>query len=204
MNIVKPKLLLHVCCSSCSPFVIQRLSQEFEPTVYFYNPNIHPYEEYIKRRLDIEGHVRSLGIDFVEDEYDDGRWYYMTQGLEREHEGGHRCSICFRMRMNRAALYAAVNSFEWFATTLTISPHKNSRVINRICREIAQNYGLNFYEADFKKKDGSKKNYKMARDLDFYRQNYCGCIYSFEESREKRRLRDETFRQSRQMISPTN
>jgi predicted adenine nucleotide alpha hydrolase (AANH) superfamily ATPase len=200
----QPKILLHVCCATCSPYVLKILSKEFEPTVYFYNPNIHPREEYQRRLLDIEGYVMSLGYSFIDAVYDEERWHYMVSGLEHDHEGGKRCVICFQMRLNKVALYAAVNGFKWFATTLTVSPHKNSKVINRICRELAQDYGLNFYDADFKKQDGAKISFKMARDLDFYHQDYCGCIHSLYETRERHRLRDESARQSRQMGSPIN
>lgn len=204
MQPTKPKLLLHVCCATCSPYVLKIISEEFEPTIFYYNPNIYPREEYIKRRLDIEGYGRSLGFDFIDFDYDHTRWRYMTSGLEHDHEGGKRCDICFRMRLNKAALYAATNSFEWFATTLTVSPHKNSKVINRIGREFAEDYGLNFYDADFKKKDGAKKSFQMARELGFYRQDYCGCLYSLQETKERHRLREETEKQSRQILSPIN
>jgi predicted adenine nucleotide alpha hydrolase (AANH) superfamily ATPase len=200
----KPKLLLHVCCSSCSPYVLKTLSQDFEITIFYYNPNIQPYEEYLKRRLDIEGYVRSLGIDFFEGEYEDLRWHYMAEGLENEHEGGARCLICFRMRANKVAFVAATHGFEWFATTLTVSPYKNSRVINRICRELAADYGINFYDADFKKKDGSKLNFALVRELGFYRQDYCGCLYSLEEARVRRQEREELQKQTDQIISPVN
>ena len=110
----KEKILLHVCCAPCSPYVIKVLSEKYIPTIYYYNPNIHPYEEYYKRKLDIEGYVRSLGLDFVEADYDDERWNFMTMGLEKEHEGGVRCDICFKVRLNMAALYASRHGFPDF------------------------------------------------------------------------------------------
>ncbi len=204
MPVKKPRILLHACCSSCSPYVLRELMREFKPVVFYYNPNIHPFEEYLRRRLDLEGYVRSLGIEFIEDEYDDDRWFYLTSGLEHLPEGGERCYICFRMRLNRTALYAAMNGFEWFATTLTVSSHKNSQVINKIGRELANDYGINFLNRDFKKRDGSKISVKMAKEFGFYRQNYCGCVYSYAEAEKKRRMKDEDKKYSIQIISPEN
>jgi len=200
----KPKILLHVCCATCSPYVLKTLSKEFEPTIYYYHPNMQPTDEYRRRLLVVVGYVLSLGYEFIDAAYDDERWFFMSSGLEDDHEGGKRCSICFRMRMNKVALYAAVNGFKWFATTLTVSPHKNSKLINRTCRELARDYGLNFYDVDFKKKDGAKISFKMSRELGFYHQDYCGCVYSLQERRETHRLREEAERQSRQMSSPVN
>jgi len=200
----KEPLLLHVCCATCTPYVLKVVSKEFTPTIYFYNPNIHPYDEYLKRRLDIEGYIRSLNLEFIEGEYDADRWCYMTQGLEHEPEGALRCEICFKMRLNEVARYAARNGFTWFATTLTVSPHKNSRVINRIGRELAEDYGIQFYRADFKKNDGFKLSLKMAKTLDFYRQSYCGCFHSRKEASERKHLSEEISRQTQQMVSPTN
>ena len=204
MSEEKEKILLHVCCAVCSPYVIKVLSQKYVPTIYFYNPNIHPFEEYLKRRLEVEAYVRSLGLDFIDGEYDIHKWYDITSGLDKEPEGGVRCEICFKIRMNRVVLYAINNGFSIFATTLTVSPHKNSRVINHVCKELAQDYGIRFYKADFKKNDGFKISSRMAKELDFYYQDYCGCFPSLEQSRERRRTREETLRQSQQIASPTN
>ncbi len=200
----KEKILLHSCCATCSPYVIKVLTKDFRPTIYYYNPNIHPYEEYLRRRLDIEGYVRSIGLDFIEGEYDKYRWDYMTQGLEHELEGGARCEICFKLRLNKVALYAVNNGFKWFATTLTVSPHKNSRLINRICEELAEDYGINYYKADFKKHDGFKISVRMAKELDFYHQDYCGCLPSLKQVRERKRMREEVAHQSHQIVSPSN
>ena len=204
MALTKPKILLNVCCATCAAYVIKVLSREFEPVVYFYNPNIQPYEEYFRRRIDVEGYVRSLGFDFIEGEYDSGRWEYMTEGLEHEVEGGLRCNICFKMRLNHVALFAAQNGFEIFTTTLTVSPHKNSAMINRIGSELAKLYDLQFYVADFKKHDGFKISIRMAKELDLYRQNYCGCIPSLRQTKERKRVREESVRQSKQILAPTN
>jgi len=200
----KEKILLHVCCATCSPYVIRVLSREYIPTIYYYNPNIQPYDEYFKRRLDIEGYVRSLDLDFVEGAYDPHRWEYICAGLEHEPEGGARCEICFKMRLKKVALYAVENGFDWFATTLSVSPHKNSKIINRIGKDLAEDYGLNFYQADFKKHDGFKISNQMAKELDFYRQDYCGCQYSLTESHQKHLRDEEIARQSEQIVSPLN
>ncbi|MBU1863799.1 MAG: epoxyqueuosine reductase QueH [Candidatus Omnitrophica bacterium] len=200
----KEKILLHVCCATCSSYVIKVMAREFIPTIYYYNPNIHPFEEYLKRRLDIEGYVRSLGLDFIEGDYEPDRWQFFAEGLKHEPEGGARCEICFRMRLNHVVLYAVQHDFQWFATTLTVSPHKKSGIINRIGKELAEDYDLNFYQSDFKKHDGFKISVKMAKELDFYRQDYCGCIPSYEQSRERKRTREEITRQTQQIVSPTN
>ena len=204
MDTTKPRILLHVCCATCTPYVLKLLAKDFTPTIYYYNPNIHPYEEYQKRKLDVEGYVRSLGFDFIEGEYDPDRWRYVTKGLETEPEGGVRCEICFKVRMNQIALYSVLNGFEWFATTLTVSPHKNSHLINRICQDLAKDYKINFYQADFKKHEGYKISLQMAKNLDFYRQNYCGCYYSLKQTEERKRTSEEVSRQSQQIVSPTN
>lgn len=204
MKTEKEDILLHVCCATCSPHVIKVLSNDFRPTIYYYNPNIHPHEEYLRRRLDIEGYVRSLGLDFIEGDYDAYRWHYITSGLEHEHEGGARCEICFKMRLNKVALFAVENGFKWFATTLTVSPHKNSRIINRVCQDLAEDYGINYYKADFKKHDGFKISLRMAKELDFHRQHYCGCVHSSKETKERKRVQEEIARQSHQIVSPTN
>ena len=154
--------------------------------------------------MDIEAYARINGIEFFEGSYDYSRWHYVTEGLEKEPESGFRCEICFNMRLNQVARYAAVNDFEWFATTLTISPHKNSRLVNRIGKHLAEDYGINFYKADFKKNNGFHKTVSLSKEMGFYRQNYCGCVYSCNESRKRRQHREEMERQAEQIISPCN
>ncbi len=200
----KKQILLHTCCASCSPYVISVLQREFEPTIYYYNPNIHPFEEYLKRRLDLEAYVRSQGLSFIEGEYDDTHWRYLQRGLEHEPEGAERCYGCFRMRLNRTALYAATHGYEWFTTTLTVSPYKNSTLINKVGKELARNYGINYLDRDFKKNDGAKKSHELAKKLDFYRQKYCGCDFSLIESKERKRIKEESSHQATQVVSPNN
>jgi predicted adenine nucleotide alpha hydrolase (AANH) superfamily ATPase len=198
----KEKILLHACCAPCSPHVIKTLRQDYDPTIYFYNPNIYPASEYEKRRLEVEGYVRSLGLAFFAGEYDANRWHYITNGLENEREGGARCEICFTMRLNQIACFAAAHKFKWFATTMTVSPHKNSRLINRICRHLARDYQINFLDVDFKKNDGFKISMHMAKELDFYCQKYCGCMHSLRDSREYDDTREDIFQETRNMRLP--
>lgn len=170
----KPKLLLHVCCAPCATYAIETLKEVFELAAYFYNPNIHSEEEY---RLRLEN-LKKLGVTFVEGKYDIDVWFNATKGYESEPEGGARCEICYRLRMEEAARFAKENNFAFFATTLTISPHKNARIINSIGGELSKKYGVKFYSADFKKKNGFKKSVELSRKHGLYRQRYCGCVFS--------------------------
>jgi len=170
----KPKLLLHVCCAPCATHVIEMLKEGFDTTAYFYNPNIRPEEEY-KLRLE---NLKKLGVTFVEGKYDVDAWFNATKGYESEPEGGARCEICYRLRMEEAARFAKENNFVYFATTLTISPHKSARVINSIGEELSKKYGVKFYSADFKKKNGFKKSVELSKKHGLYRQRYCGCVFS--------------------------
>ncbi|MFH1773410.1 MAG: epoxyqueuosine reductase QueH [Methanobacteriota archaeon] len=169
----KPKLLLHVCCAPCSTHVIETL-KEFDIVAYFYNPNIHPAEEY-KLRLK---NLKKLGVTFVEGKYDVDAWFRATRGYENEPEGGARCEICYRLRMGETAMFAKKKGYDYFATTLTISPHKSARAINSIGEELSKKYGVKFYSADFKKKNGFKKSVELSKKYELYRQRYCGCVFS--------------------------
>ncbi len=169
-----PKLLLHVCCAPCATHVIEMLKEDFELTAYFYNPNIHPEEEY---RLRLEN-LKKLGVAFIEGKYDVDAWFNATKGYENEPEGGARCELCYRIRMEEAARFAKENGHIHFATTLTISPHKNARVINSIGEGLSKKYGVKFYSADFKKRNGFKKSVELSKKHGLYRQSYCGCVFS--------------------------
>jgi predicted adenine nucleotide alpha hydrolase (AANH) superfamily ATPase len=172
------KLLLHICCAPCSTEVFSRLSSEHHVTGYFYNPNIHSHKEYESRLKDLTRFSKIAGYEFLEGDYDMKEWFKATKGLKNEPEGGRRCETCFRIRLNQTARAAVEGGFEGFTTTLSISPHKNSRKINEIGRELSEKYGLRFIEADFKKKDGFKKSIEKAREHELKRQNYCGCVFS--------------------------
>ena len=147
-------------------------------TGYFYNPNIHPEEEYELRLSEAKELAHTCDIEFLCGEYDVDAWFRLTRGMEREREGGRRCETCFRMRLERAAQCAHEHGFDIFTTTLTVSPHKNAEQINRIGTDAAAKHGIDFLQSNFKKKDGFKKTVDASKRLGLYRQNYCGCIFS--------------------------
>ncbi len=175
---VKEKLLLHTCCAPCSPYVIELLQGEFEVSAFFYNPNIHPLEEYQLRLKEMEQFCKNIGVELIIGRYDIDQWFQITKGMENEKEGGKRCELCFKMRLDKSACIAQKNDFQHFTTTLTVSPHKNAMVINQLGHELQKKSCATFYEADFKKHDGFKKSCELSKKHGFYRQNYCGCMYS--------------------------
>ena len=187
MNTRGSRLLLHLCCAGCSPHVIQVLKQEYDVTGFFYNPNIHPEEEYILRLEEAKKLAFHLGIELITGEYDADRWFAETKGMEHEPEGGKRCDICFQMRLTNAAQRAHVGDFDFFTTTLTVSPHKNAALINRIGNEVATEYDGTFLESDFKKAHGFVKTVALCKEMGLYRQNYCGCLYSYRKKIESNR-----------------
>ena len=174
----KERLLLHTCCAPCSPYVIELLQREFKLSAFFYNPNIHPLEEYQRRLEEIKQFCKKVSIELITGNYDLDEWFHLTRGMEDEKEGGKRCELCYQIRLEKAANVAHTNGFRHFTTTLTVSPHKKAKVINQIGRELQKRYPVTFYEADFKKHDGFKKSCKLSKKYGFYRQNYCGCVYS--------------------------
>ena len=175
----KPLLLLHVCCAPCSPHIINLLRESYSVTAFFYNPNIHPLEEYTLRENEIRSFSEKESFPLIIGEYDDAAWFEAVRGFEEEPEGSNRCDICFRIRMERAARAAAENGAQYFATTLTVSPHKNAAKIFAAGRAAAAQFdGVEFLEMDFKKKDGYRISSELSREHGFYRQNYCGCSFS--------------------------
>lgn len=174
----RPTMLLHTCCAPCSTHVLEMLNKYFELTLYFYDPNIHPREEYEMRRDEMKEYAYKISISFVEGCYDVNRWFDLTRSREADREGSERCFICYEMRLREAARFAGDNGFEYFGTVLSISPHKRADIINRIGLSLAGEYGLKYLEADFKKKDGFKRSIVMSREHGLYRQDYCGCVYS--------------------------
>jgi predicted adenine nucleotide alpha hydrolase (AANH) superfamily ATPase len=175
---VTPKLLLHICCGPCSTEVIQRLRNDFEVVGFFHNPNIHPEEEYNKRLLEVE-RLSALWRVLVDARpYDHQVFLDAVRGLENEPEGGKRCEVCYRLRLEEAARQAAGNGCTHLATTLTIAPMKKAGVINPIGLEVAARHGLVFVAEDWKKRDGFKRSIEIAKDLGLYRQHYCGCEFS--------------------------
>lgn len=178
MNVGNPKLLLHACCAPCSIYVLQQLSADYQVTIYFYDPNIHPRVEYNLRRDELKKYAAKLKLDFVEGPYDSAQWLAKTKGWEAEPEKGQRCEICFDMRLAESARYAKSNSFDYWTTVLSISPHKSAEQINRVGKRIADIIGLPFIAANWKKNNGFKIASQLAKQENFYRQDYCGCIYS--------------------------
>ncbi len=174
----RPWLLLHLCCAPCSSYVIELLQSHFEIVLYFYDPNIHPYSEYEKRRNEASDHAANNDIPFIEGPYDVKNWCDLTKGHENDPEKGERCALCFDMRMSESARFAGEIGCEYFATVLTISPHKDAARINNAGTGFAKKYGLKYLVSDFKKKDGFKKSIKLGKQYGFYRQDYCGCVYS--------------------------
>lgn len=175
----RPRLLLHSCCGPCSSYVIEYLSKHFDITVYYYNPNIFPREEYEKRLAEQIKLVDRLGgAVMCEAEYDPDRFYEVARGLEAEREGGARCAECFRLRLDKTAEMAKEGGFDYFCTTLTVSPHKNAPLINEISEQAAERYGVAALPADFKKREGYKRSIELSKEFDLYRQDYCGCEFS--------------------------
>lgn len=177
-NHQKPKLLLHICCISCGAYVCETLVEDYDVVLFFYNPNIYPKEEYIKRLSTVNETAKKLNLKIIIGNYDHELWLDKIKGLEEEPEKGARCSICYLDRINMTAKFAKENNFDIFATTLTISPHKDSNKILNIGNNLSKNLCINFLEKDFKKKDGFKKSVELSCKLNLYRQNYCGCEFS--------------------------
>ena len=179
----KPKLLLHSCCGPCSTWVISFLKDYFDITIYYYNPNIEPLEEYLHRKreqIKFLQEYKQAKINFLDCDYNNNEFKDIAKGLENIPEGGARCHKCFYLRMYKTAQVAASNGFSYFGTTLTVSPHKNSEIINKIGEHIMKELNINFIYGDFKKNDGYKKSIEYSLEYHLYRQNYCGCLYGKE------------------------
>jgi predicted adenine nucleotide alpha hydrolase (AANH) superfamily ATPase len=174
----KASILLHVCCGPCSLHPYFFLKDDFSITFFFYNPNIQPKKEYLKRLEGARTVAEKYSVPLIIGEYDVKRWIMLTRHFGDEPEGGKRCELCFKIRLYKTAETAKNLGFDFFATTLTVSPHKNQAIINSIGEELGASKKINFLRADFKKKDGFKKTTELSKRLNLYRQNYCGCIYS--------------------------
>ncbi len=181
MNNRKPKLFLHACCASCITYPYTTLSPDYEVTVFFYNPNIHPQKEYNHRLESVKKLAEKWRFDLIIASYDTEKWFTAVKGLEECKEGGNRCLECFRLRLEKTAETAKERDFDFFATTLTISPLKDAEVINRIGISLEEKVGINYLRSNFKKRDGFKKSCQLSQQEDLYRQNYCGCVYSRRE-----------------------
>ncbi len=175
----RPKLLLHSCCGPCSTAVLSFLVPFFDITVLYYNPNIEPYEEYLKRKNEQIRFIKEYQhkeINFLDCDYDNESFRNKVKGLEHEKEGGARCPVCYRIRLEYTAIKAKEMGYDYFGTTLTVSPYKHSKTINEIGESLEKKYKIKFLYSDFKKKDGYKKSIEMSREYNLYRQDYCGCL----------------------------
>ena len=177
-----PSLLLHSCCAPCSSYVIEYLSKYFNITILYYNPNISPYSEYEKRKQEQIRLVKTMDVvnpvSFLDCDYDNNLYEDAICGLELEPERGKRCHVCFNLRLDKTASMARDNDFDYFGTTLTVSPYKDSVIINTIGKELEEKYNVSFLSSDFKKKNGYKRSIELSKEYGLYRQNYCGCKYS--------------------------
>lgn len=174
------KLLLHTCCAPCSIAIVDELKDKYDLTVFFYNPNIYPEAEYLKRKAEVVKVCEEWGIPIADMDYETAIWESEVMGLEEETEGGLRCSICFALRLRRTAEYAALNGFEFFATSLTMGRNKIADVINPIGKRLAESFKIVFLAEDWKTGGRQEKAKKMTGDRGIYRQNYCGCKYSMK------------------------
>ncbi len=177
----KPKLLLHSCCSVCSAHVLSVLVPFFSVSVYYFNQNIHPFEEYERRRESQKLFLQAAygdEVEMISPRYDSAMFYAATRGYNEEKEGGARCALCFNLRLTETAMAAKKADFQYFTTTLTVSPHKNAPLINTIGQKIANQQGVLFLPADFKKENGYKHSNELAKEYNLYRQDYCGCEFS--------------------------
>jgi len=179
---ITPTLLLHSCCAPCSSYVIEYLSEYFKITILYYNPNISPQEEYEKRKEEQIRLINSIPtknkVNIMDCDYDNDLYEKTIKGLEKEPERGSRCTKCFELRLNKTANLAKENKYDYFGTTLTVSPYKNANLLNEIGKYLEQKYNITYLYSDFKKNNGYKRSIELSKEYNLYRQNYCGCKYS--------------------------
>lgn len=185
-----PKLLLHSCCAPCSSHVIETLNPYFDITILYYNPNIEPYTEYLKRKEEeirfIQEFPHQNKLNIIDCDYDNDIFHETIKGLENIPEGGARCFKCYFLRLSKTAQIASQNNFDYFGTTLTVSPYKNSGKLNEFGLYLSEKYNIKYLLSDFKKKNGYKRSIELSKIYNLYRQNYCGCIYSEAEATKAR------------------
>lgn len=185
-NNLGKKLLLHSCCAPCSSYVIEYLTNYFNITILYYNPNIEPIEEYNKRKEEqirlINSIPKKYNVNIMDCDYDNDIYKIVIKGLENEPERGSRCLKCYKLRLEKTAQLAKKNNYDFFGTTLTVSPYKNSDVLNKIGNELESIYKIKYLYSDFKKKNGYKRSIELSSIYNLYRQDYCGCIYSKKEN----------------------
>ncbi len=182
----KKTLLLHVCCAPCSSAVIKRLNQYFDITIYFYNPNIDTIEEYNKRYEELINFVKKENIKVINEIYEPTLFEQSIEEYKHLKEGSMRCFKCYELRLDKSAKYASENKFDFYTTTLSISPYKNSVWLNQIGKKLSEKYKIDYLYADFKKNNGYKESIELSRMHNLYRQDYCGCIYSLNEAIERK------------------
>lgn len=195
---IRPTLLVHSCCAPCSSYVLEYLNNYFNITVLYYNPNIFPETEYLKRKSEqirfinekfsksnLINDKKNASVKFMDCDYDNNVYNTSVKGFGKEPEGGKRCEICFKLRLEKTAKLAKENKFDYFVTTLTISPLKNAELLNSIGEEYSKKYDIPYLLSDFKKKEGYKRSIQLSKEYNLYRQNFCGCVYSKAEA-EKR------------------
>ena len=191
-----PRLLLHSCCAPCSSYTLEYLSKHFEITVYYYNPNIYPEEEYERRVSEQTRFISELPaehpVSLIVGKYDPAEFYEAVKGLEHIREGGERCFACYRLRLESTARLAAELGFEYFTTTLSISPYKNAPRLNSIAEELAGIYRIKSLPSDFKKREGYKRSVELSKQYGLYRQDYCGCVFSQREREQDRQKESDT------------
>ena len=180
LNDRKPKLLIHSCCAPCSSYVLEYLYAYFDITILYYNPNIYPETEFEKRVVEQEKLVQAMGfsIEIINIGYNSDEFYSAIKGLEMEPEGGRRCEKCFYIRLEKTAQIAKDHGFDYFTTTLSVSPLKDEQTLNRIGKQLSEKYDIPYLYSDFKKKNGYKRTIELSKKYNLYRQNYCGCIFS--------------------------
>ncbi len=177
-----PKLMLHSCCAPCSSYVLEYLTEYFDIYVLYYNPNIYPKEEYLKRK---EEQIRLINqkkwinkVNIIDCDYDSYLYFEKVKGFENEKEGGKRCEVCFLLRLEKTAIFAKEKKCDYFVTTLSISPLKNADLLNKIGNELSEKYGISYLPSDFKKRNGYIRSIELSREYNLYRQNFCGCVFS--------------------------
>lgn len=184
-----PRLFLHACCAPCSSYVTEYLSEYFDITVFFYNPNITEYEEYLKRKSELIRFISEMKfknpVSFIDGDYSPEAFFEISKGREELCEGGARCFDCYLLRLEKTAVMAKQENYDYFCTTLSVSPHKNSQKLNEIGGQLSEKYGIKYLFSDFKKRNGYKRSIELSAQYNLYRQNYCGCIYSKAQSEKK-------------------
>lgn len=178
----RPRLLLHSCCAPCSSYVLEYLSTHFDITIFYYNPNISPYEEFAFRAKEQQNLIEKMplhsSISFIMGEYDSASFFNLAKGHETEPEGGARCKACYHLRLRKTAEQAKQGEYDYFTTTLSISPHKDAQALNQIGKELSEEFSVPYLFSDFKKREGYRRSCQLSEIYQLYRQNYCGCPYS--------------------------